>query len=134
LVDIKAKPLSAESFIDDMVIVCLDCKKYIDRAINAIPLILDAIFRPILNETVKRMPILNKIKTMAEGRLEEIKTILGWIINSHKLSVHLPKAKAELWTTEIEAMIATSQNKERTLEKDLQMVLSNGPPPGGHVF
>ena len=107
-----------------MIIICLGFKTYIDRAINAtIPLILDAIFRPILNETVERLPILNKTKTMVEGRLEEIKTILGWIINSRTLKVHLPKAKADLWTAEIEAMIATSQSNELTSEKVLHSMI-----------
>jgi len=94
LVDIKAKQLvSAEVFINDMIMVCLAFEKYIRKATNAIPLILDAIFCPILNETVSRQPILNAIKTMIKGCLEEIKTILGWLINTRKLSIRLPKEK-----------------------------------------
>ena len=68
-----AKNLSAEVFIDDMIVICLDVESLIGKATNAIPLILDAIFRPIFKETVKRLPILNRIKIMAEGHLEEIK-------------------------------------------------------------
>jgi len=123
LLDIKAKNLSAEVFIDDMIVICLDVESLIRKATNAIPLILDAIFRPIFKETVERLPILNRIKTMAEGRLEEIKTILGWIINSRRLSVHLPKAKAELWIAEIESMIAISAAGELSSEKELESMI-----------
>jgi len=106
-----------------MIIICLAFEKYIKKATNAIPLILDAIFRPILNQKVSRQPILNAIKTMIEGCLEEIKTILGWLMNTRKLSIHLPKEKKEKWTSEINSMVSNDLAGELTTKKDLESTI-----------
>jgi len=60
---------------------------------------------------------------MIEGRLEEIKTILGWLINTRKLSIHLPKEKTEKWTSEINSMISNDLAGELTTKKTLEFMI-----------
>jgi len=55
---------------------------------------------------------------MVEGCLVEIQTILGWIINSSKLTVHLP-----IWTAAIKAMIATNQSNKLTSKMVLHSMI-----------
>ena len=59
--DYTAKPLSIRVFIDDMIMLVIDNTTLIYRAIHAIPLILDSIFRPNLpGEPMSRNPILSQ--------------------------------------------------------------------------
>ena len=106
LIEINSKEISIECYIDDMIIVCLSTAYNIERAINAIPLILDTIFRPIIGERVTRMPILNYAKTLAEGRLEEIKIILGWLINTRTMRIYLPDDKVNMWVRDLDSLIS----------------------------
>ena len=123
LVTITAKHTSFDLFIDDMIICVLDDINLIDRATNAIPLILDAIFRPIFKEKIDRKPILNEAKTNAEGRFEETKTILGWLVDTRNLRVHLPEKKTNQWLHEITEMIVTAKGGGRIQSKKLESLL-----------
>ena len=123
LVDISTKGISIECYIDDMIIVCLDSARNIERALNAIPLILDTIFRPILGEWVTRMPILNYAKTMAESRLEEIKIILGWLINTRTMRIHLPDDKVNMWVRDLNSLISQADEEATITFQELESMI-----------
>jgi hypothetical protein len=55
-------------------------------------------------------------KHQAEGRLEESKVILGWLINTRKLTVLLTKEKANDWIIDIRSCITTKRCTKSVLE------------------
>jgi hypothetical protein len=123
LVDITTKGITIECYIDDMIIVCLDSAYNIERALNAIPLILDTIFRPLLKERVTRMPILNYSKTIAESRLEEIKIILGWLINTRTMRIHLPDDKVNMWVRDLDSLISQADDETMITFQELESMI-----------
>ena len=85
-IQLVTKEISFHYYINNMIIVCLIANDKVNGTLNAVLLILNAIFRPInKNEFVTRIPILSVAKLIAEGCMEEIKTILGWVINTRQL-------------------------------------------------
>ena len=123
LINIRARRTYYDVFIDDMIICVLDDEDLLEKATNAIPLILDAIFRPIFKEKIERMPILNEAKTNADGRFEEVKTILGWVIDTRELKIHLPEEKTNLWLHETNNMIVKAKGGERIQGADLESLI-----------
>ena len=64
---------------------------------------------------------MNKAKTNAEGRFKETKTILGWIVDTRNLCVHLPEKKTNQWLHEINEMIVKAKRGSRI--KQLESLL-----------
>jgi hypothetical protein len=58
-------------------------------------------------------------KNTAEGQLEEMKLILGWIINTRSLSISLPKDKFQCWTSDISRFTSSSKAKHKNLESTI---------------
>ena len=105
-IKIQAKEISFDCYIDDMIAVCLMVKDNMQRALNAIPLILDSLFRPIMSEEpVERNPILSVAKLLAEGGMDETKTILGWIVDTRGLILFHPSVNSKLLVLEIDSML-----------------------------
>ena len=78
LVQYEPRNLSIRVFIDDLISIVLANESLIMRAIHAVPLVLDSVFRPNFeNELVKRNAILSQEKLLAEGVLSEIQVI--WV-------------------------------------------------------
>ena len=62
-----------------------------DRGNSAIPLAIHAVSQPLAQkEPVTRDEIIEPPKAEAEGALEKIKVVLGWVYNTHTLCVSLP--------------------------------------------
>ena len=123
-VNIMAKQISIEVYIDDLITVCLLLPGNFERAKQALPLILDCLFRPTsLTETVQRNPILQQAKLMAEGMFEEIKIVLGWLIDTRRLRIFYPKMKARLLVLELEDLLSTYTKKEDVNAKKLERII-----------
>ena len=69
------------------------------KAREAAAIALEVLFRPLgKNEYIKRNTILKLSKLLAEGRLEEIKIVLCWLINTRTFKIHIPEEKGIRWT------------------------------------
>ena len=53
---------------------------------------------------------------MGGVQLAEIKTCLGWDINTHSMRVFLTEEKQTAWTTDIKEALASTKIKTDTLE------------------
>jgi hypothetical protein len=52
-------------------------------------------------ESTPRLNLILLKKFQAESRMEAIKTVLGWIINTRSLSISLPLDKYLKWTSQV---------------------------------
>jgi len=55
-------------------------------------------------------------KLQAEGRLEESKKVLGWILNTHSLQILLPDEKFRDWSIDIKKMLSAKKSHHKFLE------------------
>ena len=68
MIDYEPKDLSIRVFIDDLISIVLATEALIPRAIHAVPLVLDSVFRPNFDDKlVNRNPILSQTKLLIEG-------------------------------------------------------------------
>ena len=108
-VEIPSRETVVDGYIDDI-------KKNLLRAQNAVPLVTHAVFRPVSqNEPVERIDTISEIKLKGEGTPTEQKVILGWIIDTRELKIHLPMEKTIYWNEEISRKI-TKNYKVKTKE------------------
>ena len=108
-----------ECFIDDDITIGIDdgSKLCRNRLIGCVPLALEATARPIsIDEPLPRTLLLKKTKIIAEGGLEETKTVLGWHLNTRTLTIALPDRKFTAWSSTIQHMIDTGTTTSKTLE------------------
>ena len=113
-VTLPVRPIVTDNFIDDLFQACLDKGDNGERIKHAVPLVLHTFFRPSnKHDAGPRDPIINMTKHAAEGKLEEVKIILGWKIDTHLFRVFLTKEKATDWLADINMAI-----KQRHCEKD----------------
>jgi hypothetical protein len=108
-----------ECFIDDDITIGVDdgsarCRK---RLIGCVPLALEVTARPLAPiEPLPRTLLLKKTKIIAEGGLEETKTVLGWFLNTRKLTIALPERKFRAWSSTIQSMLDKGTSTAKTLE------------------
>jgi len=75
-----------DGYIDDCLTAAADVEDEVLRSQEAPPLIIHSIFRPVApNEPIKRDDNISEKKLRGEGQPSEIKTMLGWIINTRKM-------------------------------------------------
>ncbi len=126
----KAKELAVEIpindigkvdiYIDDTIAITPDLTGNNERMMAAVPLAIRTIARPIdPNDEIPRNDIISLKKFQAEARLEESKTVLGWILNTRSLQISLPLNKYQQWTSEINSLI----NNPRVCAKQLESTL-----------
>lgn len=110
--------IAFENYIDDLIIaIGLDSTRNRKCLLHAVPLALHSTFCPVIvNDPIHRDNIINIIKHPAEGLLEEIKTILGWVVNFRSFRVHLPMHKLKDWLIDIDSAIKHASLKITVLE------------------
>ena len=115
--DIPPKDICFDIYIDDLIGIGLD-KPAIRKALkHAPPLALHILFRPLIPEDpIPRNRIINETKHPAEGLLEEVKRILGWIIDFRKFTISLPIDKLKDWSYDINTCLKNKKCKVKTLE------------------
>jgi len=101
-------PISLDSrkdcFVDDIVCVFLGTEENLRREGHAVPLAAYSVSRPHQGdekEPIQRRPILSPEKLEAEGRPSEVMIVLGWEVNTRRLSVSLPESKYVAWESDL---------------------------------
>ena len=78
------------------------------RCPSIVPLIVHLMTRPVApHEPIKRKAMLEADKLTAEGAPAESQRVLGWIIDTRKLLLQLPKDKKIAWTKEVSTLLRT---------------------------
>ena len=114
------RDICTDNFIDDLFQACVDINDNADRIKHAVPLVLDAMFKPQNPlDACHRDTIINMTKHVAEGRLEERKVILGWLVDTRRFRVFLTQHKANEWLQDIKEMLATGECSEDSLESTI---------------
>jgi len=60
---------------------------------------------------------------IAEWKFEEIKTVLGWLINTRRLRIFYPKMKARQLVLQLEDLQTTYKNKEEVDAQKLERII-----------
>jgi hypothetical protein len=111
-------------FVDDLINLTLNEMGLEGKAKEAAAIALELLFRPkVEGEEVDRNTILKWEKLLAEGRQEEVKVILGWLINSRIWRIFIPDDKAKRWMIDIDELIEKGRNKERVFRQELESIL-----------
>ncbi|EJK63975.1 hypothetical protein THAOC_15339, partial [Thalassiosira oceanica] len=95
-----------DGYIDDGACAVLDTdetKSMVARAAQAVVMALFLVFRPLAKglEAIQRPDIASIRKMHAEGGLAEIVIFLGWLIDTRRLLIALPKDKWKVWSEQI---------------------------------
>jgi len=110
----------ADGYIDDCLTAAVDVGEEVLRSQEAPPLIVHAIFRPTDKaEPIKRDDNISEKKLKGEGQPSEIKTMLGWIINTRLMRVFLPMDKALAWSNDIKTMLQANRISKKELESTI---------------
>ena len=73
--------------------------------------------RPISpNEPISRQDLVSIDKLKAEGRMEEIKTDLGWRFDTWRLLIALPDDKFSAWTSRIRQILVDGHTTHAALD------------------
>jgi hypothetical protein len=104
-------------YIDDTIGVTPDLHDNSLRVSRAIPLAIHSISRPLdPSDKITRKDIISLKKYAAEGRMEETKIVLGWLLNTRSLSISLPPDKYRNWVLDINLLINNKRVKHKHLE------------------
>jgi hypothetical protein len=88
----------ADIYIDDNIGVAPDIESNPRRVNRAIALAIHSVARPNdPSDPIPRNPIISRKKLLAEGKMDECKVVLGWMINTRSLSIALPSDKHMKW-------------------------------------
>ena len=105
-VDIPLREIVVDGYIDDSITIVLNRNDNLKKDQNAIPLIVDAFMRPTsTNEIVERKEGIQLVKLQGEGTPSERKIVLGWLLDSRELKIHLPLDKGICWVNDINDII-----------------------------
>ncbi len=108
-----------DGFIDDLINVFVDTPENCARQPHVVPLAMHVTSRPHAgedSEPVPRRPILSIPKLIAEGRPEEVQTVLGWTLDTRRLEISLPLDKYTAWSTDIKRVRAEGSCSHKELE------------------
>jgi hypothetical protein len=97
-----------DGFIDDLITVALDTERNNAREAHTVPLAIHVTSRPHAgdDEPITRRSILAQAKLIAEGTPAEIQIVLGWLLDTRRLSLSLPEDKHTAWKAEILQILA----------------------------
>ena len=115
--DLPPRDIVLDNFIDDSFNAGIEDGDIPLRLAHAVPLLLHAIFRPTTStEKIPRNPIINFTKHKAEGKLEERKVILGWLVDTRRFRLFLTVEKALDWLRDIDNAIKDKMCTKEVLE------------------
>ena len=93
-----------DDFIDDLINVFVDTPANCRIQPHVVPLAIHITSRPHAgddSEPVIRRPLLSPAKLLAEGSPAEIQIVLGWKINTRRLTISLPDDKFTAWSADL---------------------------------
>ena len=101
----------ADIYIDDITTVTVETEKNVRVAEKAVLLALHTVARQLnANDAIPRSHMVSLSKLAAEAELEETKILLGWQLNTRKLSVSLPSDKFKAWTRILERICVSKES------------------------
>lgn len=104
-------------YIDDTIGVTPDLNNNTLRMNRVIPLAIRTLACPVNpSDMIPRKDIISMKKYAAEGRLEEVKKVLGWVLNTRSLKISLPSDKYKDWSGDISKMLLAKKSHHKHLE------------------
>ena len=120
-VQVPSREVVVDGYIDDSITIVLDKKDNLKKGQNAIPLLVHGIFRPTSrNEGVERKDNIQLTKLEGEGTPAERKVVLGWLLDTRELKIHLPMDKALCWINDIEEI---TRENVRVKSKQMEQII-----------
>ena len=102
-----------DGYVDDLCTICIDDPSVTEKARHAVALAIHTVYRPAnKDDPLPRDSALCLRKLLAEGRLEERKVILGWLIDTRRFIIQLPRDKATRWIQDIDVIIHKIETKQ----------------------
>jgi hypothetical protein len=99
-------PAKADVYIDDTTTISIDDPSITPRARAAVPLAIHIVGRPLAaKEPIPRQNLISIDKLQAEGRMEELKTDLGWHFDTRRLLVALSEDKFKAWSNKLNLIL-----------------------------
>jgi hypothetical protein len=99
-------PYKSDIFIDDLISIILDDGAGCTRGAASSLLAIHTVGRPLADrEPVLRNELTAEKKLIAESLLEEVKTTLGWLLDTRRLLISLPMDKFSEWSASIHFMV-----------------------------
>jgi hypothetical protein len=96
----------ADIFIDDLISIILDDGAGCKRGAASSLLAILTVGRPVaIQEPVPRHKLTAEKKLIAESLLEEVKTTLGWLLDTRRLLIGLTMEKFAAWSASIHFMV-----------------------------
>jgi hypothetical protein len=106
----------ADDFVDDGIVIIPDLNENRKRAVQSMLLAMHIFCRPLdQKEPITGDDCLSFSK-LAEGTLSEEQVILGWKINTRKLTISLPEKKYTNWHEDLTKYIKTKKISHKNLE------------------
>jgi hypothetical protein len=108
-----------DGFIDDLINVFLDTVENCRRQPHVVPLAMFVTSRPHAGaetEPIQRRSILSLEKLLAEGAPAESQIVLGWRLDTRRLSVALPQDKFEAWSATLAQVVRAKGGTKAVLE------------------
>jgi len=94
-VDVPFRHAAADGYIDDIITAMLDTGSWIQKGSNAALLAVHTLFRRTSDSDPLPRPDAASIrKLIGEGTPDEIKIIVGWVVNTRLFRIFLPIEKA----------------------------------------
>ena len=107
----------SDIYLDDNIGIAPDLRDNVRRLSVIMPLVICLLGRPLHeNEPIIRKWLLSLSKFSAEGQPEEIKIVLGWLLDTRRLLVSLPEYKHSVWTEQIETVLRENKTTLADLE------------------
>ena len=108
---------SVDVYIDDKTTVTVDLPGNRNRDRAASLLAIHIMNRPLAPvEPIARNNMVSLSKLAAEAALEELKMLLGWIIDSRRLLVKLPDHKHIAWQRDLQRLVQTKKATYKELD------------------
>ena len=94
-----------------------ESKRVYNTVLNCFDTLLFAPRLKIRGNRVTRVPAISLRKLKAEGVPQEVQKILGWMVDTHRMTMVLPREKAKTWIKEIRMTMIAMGIKHKALEK-----------------
>ena len=109
--------ISNDCYIDDDISLAVDIDDSVEKIVDASMLAIQAVARPLQQaEIIPSKDMLSILKLKAEGTPSTRQIVLGWEIDTNKLTIGLPEEKANAWRKQAEEAKITGQIDAKDLE------------------
>jgi len=104
-------------YIDDSIEITPELGDAPSRVVRAIPLAFHSLsWPPSVHDIIPRKDIISLKKLHTEGQLSEVKTVLGWTIDTRSLTISLAAHKVTDWSHDINSILSSRKADYKLLE------------------